>query len=148
MEAHINKTDFVVKKINYYNRECGENKVYFTKVFMDIYADGLFDIVQIKSQLDSPNELSCYDYYNDYWILSNGIKITFSDDNLNDYNCDIVDNNLNKTNEYYFIMEKNIFDFKYKEFLTKLHKLFNDGFSFCQIKFLFNEFVKDEINIL
>jgi hypothetical protein len=90
--------------MDYYDEKGGEDINYFIKVFMDIYTDGLSEVVQIKGQLEQPESLAGYDYYNDYWILSNDEKIILNMYELNDYNCMIVDDELNKTNNYYFIM--------------------------------------------
>lgn len=148
METQMLNKEYVVRKINYYNEKCGEDKKYFIKVFIDIYTDGIFEIIKIEGQLTQPERLAGYNYYNDYWILSNKVKVVINEDLLNDHICWIVDDELNMTNENYFIMEKEIFDNKYSQFITKLYKLFDNGFSFFQIKFLFNEFIKEPIDIL
>lgn len=148
IETQILNKEYVVRKIDYYGEKCGEDKNYFIKVFMEIYTDGLTEAVQIKGQLEQPESLAGYDYYNDYWILSNDIKIILNEDMLNDYNCTIVDDELNTTDNYYFIMEKTKFNFEYLSFVSKLDKLIDAGFSFNQIKFLFKEFTKDPIDIL
>lgn len=115
---------------------------------MDIYTDGLSEVVQIKGQLEKPKSFEGYNYYDDYWILSNNVKVILNDYMLNDYYCTIVDDKLNTTDNYYFIMEKNKFNFEYLMFASKLDKLIDAGFSFNQIKFLFKEFTKELIEIL
>ena len=148
IKTQILNKEYVVRKIDYYGEKMGEDKNYFIKVFMDIYTDGLSEVVQIKGQLEKPESFEGYDYYNDYWILSNNEKIIFNDYMLNDYNCTIVDDKLNTTDNYYFIMEKTKFNFEYLSFVSKLYKLMDAGYSFNQIKFLFKEFTKVPIEIL
>lgn len=148
IKTQILNKEYVVRKIDYYGEKGGEDKNYFIKVFMDIYTDGLSEVVQIKGQLEKPESFAGYDYYNDYWILSNNIKIILNEDMLNDYNCTIVDDKLNTTDNYYFIMEKTKFNYKYLLFVSKLDKLIDADYSFNLIKFLFKEFTKDPIDIL
>jgi len=148
METQILNKEYIVRKINYYNEKCGEDKNYFIKVFMDIYTDGLSEVVKIKGQLEQPERFAGYNYYNDYWILSNDVKIILNENDMNDYNCTIVDNELNTTDNYYFIMEKTKFNDEYLLFVSKLDKLLDAGYSFNLLKFLFKEFTKDPIDVL
>lgn len=145
------QTNFVVYPIDcYYNIYGKDDKRYLIKVFLNIYKNQYkCKIVTIKNVLETPEALSGYDYYNDYYILSNDSKVIINNDyHMNDNFCQIVDDELNDTKKNYFIMEEYKFISKYNEFIAKLNKLLEYGYTLNQIKFLFDEFTKDVIEIL
>ena len=144
-----NKTKFVIHKINYLNGKSGYDKNYITKVFLSIWSNG-FETVCIDSKLDSPEELVGYDYYNDYYTLSNGSKIILNSNLAEDFVCWIVsDDDLKQTDFNYFIMELNLFEAKYKKFKFKLSNLISQGYDVKTIQYFFDEFTKEpEIDIL
>jgi len=142
-----NKTKFVIKQINYFNLNGDDDKKYLTKIFLDIYKnDDKCELVTIKSEFEHNDSLSKYD---NYYLLSNGVKVIINPNHhLEDNYCIILDDNFCETSNNYFIMKKDKFTSKYKEFVTKLNKLFSYGYKLNQINFLFEEFTKEPINIL
>lgn len=148
MDKYIeNNTEFIIKQINYFNIYENDDKRYLTKIFLDIYEnDNKCELVTIESKFEHNNTLSKYD---NYYLLSNDVKVIINQyHHLEDYYCEILDDNFCKLSNNYFIMEKEKFISKYTEFEIKLNKLFGYGYRLNQIKFLFEEFTKDKINIL
>jgi len=143
-----NNTKFAIYKINYSNGKSGYDKNYIIKVFLSIWFDG-YETVCIERKLCGPEGLIGYDYYNDYYILSNGKKIIFNDDSSQDYICWIVSDELEQTDFNYFIMELNIFEVEYSKFRSKLSVLIDSGYDARTIRYFFDEFTKEpEIDIL
>lgn len=146
----MNQTKFVIYAIDYYNMYENDDKKYLIKVFFDICKNNdKCELVSIKNELEVLEIFSGYNYYNNYYMLSNGAKVIINNDyHLKDNFCTIVDDNLNETNNNYFIMEEQKFISKYNDFIVKLNKLLKYGYTLNQIKFLFDEFTKDTIEIL
>lgn len=134
MEKHIyNKTKFVICDVSKCNNFDNSNKF---KIWILLNIDPHnFESVTITNNND------------ELFVLSNGKTIILNEKLLSNNIC------YNETNEShdiydYFIMKQDEFEHMYDDFEDKLNKLLHVGFTFNQIRYLFNEFTQEIINIL